>query len=139
MVVIKLDTEKIQLIGLFETITHTSVKDCITNKEKRRVTFVVNEGGAGKAIGKNGANVKNIERVIGKKIEIIEYSDDPVKFVSFLLRPSMVQDGFISEKNNGRKALNITLSKKVDLDRGKINKARSMLKRYFLIDDLIIN
>jgi N utilization substance protein A len=136
---IKLDTEKIQHISLFETMTHSYVKDCIMDKKKNRIIFVVTEGGAGKAIGKKGYNIKNLERILNKKVEVIEYSNDPIKFTSFLLRPSKVRDGRMSSRNGGRKVLIIKLLEKRDLDRGKITKARHFLKHYFQIDDLVIN
>jgi len=136
---IKLDTEKIQHIGLFETMTGSYVKDCIMDKEKNKIIFVVAEGGAGRAIGRKGYNIKHIEKMLNKKVEIIEYSDDPIRFATFLLRPSKIQDGYLSSRNDGRKVLNIRISKKQDLDRGKITRARHFLKHYFQIDDLVIN
>ena len=136
---IKLDTEKIQYIGLFESLTNASVKDCILDREKNRITFVVKENHAGRAIGKRGSNVKNLEKILNKKIEIIEFSEDPVRFAAFLLRPSIVKEGFISERSDSKKILNIVLSKKVDLDRNKINKAKKLIQRYFDIDDLVVS
>ena len=136
---IKLDTEKIQIIGLFESITHASVKDCLIDKEKNKMTFVVNENNAGKAIGKGGVNIKNLENKFNKKIEIIEFSEDPVRFASFLLRPSIIKDGFVSERSDAKKILNIEFSKKVDLDKSKVRKAKIMVQKYFDIDDLVVN
>ena len=126
-------------MGLFESMTNADVKDCVIDKDKNKITFIVQENNAGKAIGKGGANIKNLEKVLNKKIEIIEFSEDPVRFVSFLLRPSIVRDGFVSEKSNSQKILNIDISKKVDLDKNKIRKAKMMVQRYFDIDELVIS
>ncbi|MAG47517.1 NusA-like transcription termination signal-binding factor [archaeon] len=80
----KLTIDSIQHINLFEKITRANVKGCFLNNQ---VIFVVEEGHASKAIGKNGANVKRIENMIKKKIKVVEYSKDVLKFVKNLIYP----------------------------------------------------
>ena len=65
-------------IALFESISGASVKDCIVDEVEQRAIFIVNQGQVGVAIGKGGRNIHTLERMTGKKHEIIEYSEDPV-------------------------------------------------------------
>jgi len=71
---ITIDSEAIRLITLFENLTGASVKDCII--EGDTVYFLMEEGMMGRAIGKNGRNVKRVERMIGKNIKLFEFSED---------------------------------------------------------------
>ena len=49
---VTLDIETIRLVTLFENMTGAGVKDCLVDAENRIVYFVIDEGQAGKAIGK---------------------------------------------------------------------------------------
>ena len=53
---IKYDTNTIQLINLFESVSSVKVKDCLVNEN---IIFIVNKGYMGKAIGRNGVKIKN--------------------------------------------------------------------------------
>ena len=55
---IKYDSESMSLMALFESVTGAKVKDCIVNE---KVIFIIEENEMGKAIGKNGANIKMVE------------------------------------------------------------------------------
>ena len=55
---IKLDSELIKLMSYFESLSGAKVKDCISDD---RLTFIIKEGDMGKAIGRNGANIKKME------------------------------------------------------------------------------
>ncbi|HVP27457.1 MAG TPA: NusA-like transcription termination signal-binding factor, partial [Candidatus Bathyarchaeia archaeon] len=71
---IKITSNEMRFIALFENITSANVKDCIIDEEQGRVLFVVSEGQIGVAIGRGGRNIHTLERMTGKKHEIIEYS-----------------------------------------------------------------
>jgi transcription termination/antitermination protein NusA len=81
----KFNLETIQYINYFEKITRTSVKDCFFDEDK--LIFVVKSGQARKAIGKQGINVKKFSEKVNKKIKIIEFNEDPVKFVKSFIAP----------------------------------------------------
>ena len=77
------DTETIRLITLFENVTGATVKDCIFNGNT--IYYVIDEGKVGIAIGKNGASVKHVEKLVGKTIKLFEFSNDIIKFVKNLV------------------------------------------------------
>ncbi len=78
------NSDIIGYINFFENLTNTNVKDCYLNKH---LVFIVENGQMGKAIGKNGSNVKKLSIMFKKSIKIIEYSEDIVKFIQNLILP----------------------------------------------------
>jgi len=83
---IEFTTETIRLITLFENMTNVPVRDCFMNKDI--IFFIVEEGKIGLAIGKNGSSIKNVERVVGKKVKVYKYSNNPVQFIKNLIPKS---------------------------------------------------
>ena len=82
---IKFTSETIGFINLFENLTKARVKDCYISKDE--VIFIVHEGEAGKAIGRDGVNIKKATNLLKKKIKVVEFSDEPTKFVENMIAP----------------------------------------------------
>ncbi|MFQ5891888.1 MAG: NusA-like transcription termination signal-binding factor [Candidatus Methanofastidiosia archaeon] len=137
---VKLGTDEIKYIGLFESMTGAIVKDCMLNEGK--ITFVVKEGEMGLAIGRKGANILRIKEMIGKGIEIIEYSSDPLTFIKNILKPAQIKSIHISERGNKKVAVLDVLRKDRGLAIGRngknIEKVKYLLKRHHDIDDVTI-
>lgn len=77
--------EVIGYINLFESLTRARVKGC--HQGDQILIFVVHEGEAGKAIGKKGENIRRLTHLLKKRIKVVEFNEDPVKFVSNLIFP----------------------------------------------------
>ena len=133
---IKLDSDAINLIRIFEAKTGAVVKDCIINGND--VTFIVKEGDMGLAIGKGGSVVNRLKKEFDKEIHIYEHSDDPSKFIINVLFPVKVDKVEI----NGREARVFIdrLQKKRAIGKGgkKINTAKDLALRHFGIDNIIV-
>lgn len=84
------DANTMKLLTLFETITRAKVKDCF--EKSGLVIYVVEPGQIGKAVGKGASNIKRLERMIGKKLRVIEFSGDLVGFVAKLIFPNKAKD-----------------------------------------------
>ncbi|MBU5575104.1 MAG: NusA-like transcription termination signal-binding factor [Candidatus Aenigmatarchaeota archaeon] len=80
-----LDSEKIRMITTFETITGTSVHDCVYSPETKTIFFIVEEGLLGKAIGKNGQNINIAKKMLKKNIILFEWSSEINKFIKNLI------------------------------------------------------
>ncbi len=140
---IKFTSKEMRYISLFESITGASVKDCIVNEEQNRVIFVVSEGQIGMAIGRSGRNIHTLERMTGKKHEIIEYSEEPVQFIKNALKPAMVKEVRITETPNGKTIAVVAVNPK---DKGvaigkngrNAERLRFLAKRYFQIEKVSI-
>ncbi|MFH1972724.1 MAG: NusA-like transcription termination signal-binding factor [archaeon] len=83
---ITLDQEIIGFINVFERTTNASVKDCF--KEEEGLVFVVQPGQVGKAIGKQGSNIRKLGALFKKRIRIIEFNPIPEKFFLSLIYPN---------------------------------------------------
>lgn len=95
---IKLNTEDIMRISLFEKMTGANVIDSTSDEEK--IVFVVKEGDIGAAIGKGGENVKNATDKFGKKIDLIEYSEDLKQFIKNIFAPIELEDVWVKKFGN---------------------------------------
>lgn len=95
MIKIKFDVNIMKLISLFESITGTDVKDCI--EQGKKIIFIVNEAQISKAIGKRGLNIKKLEKLLNKKVKVIEFSNDLLQFVQNVVFPQKVKE--ISEED----------------------------------------
>lgn len=139
---IKLDTDCIKYIGMFESVTGAHVKDCIIDEAK--ILFVVKQGHAGLAIGKYGNNIKNLQRALKKDVEIIEFSSNLNKFLNNIFRPLMVNN-LTKVERNGRVAVKISLlngSSQINRPQisfnSKIKKAKFFVKKYFGVDEIML-
>ncbi len=74
-------------MSLFEKITHAKLKDCFLDEVLGVLTFIVQPSEIGKAIGKQGANIRPLERATGKKIRIIEFNEDKIRFIANMIMP----------------------------------------------------
>ncbi|MBE0519756.1 NusA-like transcription termination signal-binding factor [Candidatus Bathyarchaeota archaeon] len=140
---IKFTSKEMRYISLFESITGANVKDCIVNEEQSRVIFVVKEGEIGMAIGRGGRNIHTLERMTGKKQEIIEYSEKPAQFIKNALKPAMVKEVRITERPNGKTMAVVTVNprdKGVAIGKNGKNaeRLRFLAKRYFQIENVSI-
>src|SRR3989344_3107680 len=94
----KIDLTIIGYITTFENITQTNVKDCFINKNNQLV-FIVKEGQGSKAVGKQAFNLKKVERLINKKIKVIEFNEKPEEFVKNIIYPLKSPEIKLNENN----------------------------------------
>ncbi|MGB9714114.1 MAG: NusA-like transcription termination signal-binding factor [Candidatus Bathyarchaeales archaeon] len=140
---IKFTGTEMRYIALFESVSGASVKDCIIDEEQGRVIFVVNEGQVGVAIGRGGRNIRILERMTGKKHEIIEYSEDPVQFIKNALKPANVKEVRLIQKTDGKTIAVVAVNprdKGVAIGKNGRNaeRLRFLAKRYFQIQNVSI-
>ncbi len=141
---IKLTTDQMRLISLFQNVTGASARDCVEDEKQNRVIFVVNEGKMGLAIGKGGSHIKNLQNIVKKNVELVEYSDDPINFLKNMLNPKLVSDVKLNKRLDGStQAIVIVDPKKKGIVVGRegrnAEKARLLAKRYFEITSVLIN
>lgn len=140
---IKLSPDEFRLLSLFQGVTSADARDCILDEKMERVIFVVNKGQMGMAIGKGGSNIKQLQTVINKRIELVEHSDQPAEFVKNIFNSDMIHEVKINDRIDGSKqALVIVDAKKKGLVVGKdgrnVEKARILAKRYYNITNVLV-
>ncbi|MEM2924393.1 MAG: NusA-like transcription termination signal-binding factor [Methanocellales archaeon] len=139
---LKLTTECIRYIALFESLTGARAIDCIVDDANDRVIFVVRKGDMGLAIGKRGSNINRVKKVLGREVEIVEYSEKPEEFISNALLPVVAKKINLVSKQNKRLAYVEVLPKDKGLAIGRngrnINKAKLLAQRHYNLNDIII-
>jgi transcription termination/antitermination protein NusA len=140
---IKLTSDELRLMSLFQSVTSVTARDCVVDDKMERVIFIVNRGQMGLAIGKGGATIRQLQNVVTKKVELVEYSDDASDFVRNILNPQMVNDVKITHRTDGSKqAVVLVDAKRKGIVVGKegrnAEKARLLAKRYFQISNVLI-
>jgi N utilization substance protein A len=140
---IRLTSKEMRYIALFESITGATVRDCIVDDEQNRIVFVVKEGDVGVAIGKGGKNIHLLERMTGKKHEIIEHSTNPQQFIKNALKPAHVTEIRITERPDGKSIAVVSVNprdKGVAIGKNGRNaeRIRFLAKRYFQIQSVSI-
>lgn len=139
---VKLSSDEIRYIALFESLTGAGARDCLVDKDNDRVIFVVNEGEMGLAIGKNGSNIRKVKDTISKGVEVVEYSEMPEKFIKNSLSPAEVNEVEIKENEKEKIAeLDVKEDKKglvIGKNGKNIEKAKSLAKRHYNVQDIVI-
>jgi len=140
---IRFTSREMRYIALFESITGAMVKDCIIDDELNRIIFVIKKGEVGMAIGKRGKNIRLLEKMTGKRHEIIEHSDNPAQFIKNALKPARVKEIRITERPDGKTIAVVAVNPK---DKGvaigkngrNAERIRFLAKRYFQIQHVSI-
>jgi N utilization substance protein A len=143
MTEIKLTSDELKLISLFSSVTSATARDCIVDEKMDRVIFVVNKGQMGLAIGKGGVTIKQLQNVVGRKVELVEFSDNPTEFIRNMLGGDMVSDVRMNERMDGSQQAIVTVDARkkgavVGREGRNAEKARLLAKRYFNITNVLI-
>jgi len=131
---IKYTSDIIQYISIFESLTGARVRDCILNDF---ILFIVHENEMGKAIGKQGSNIKRVENTLKKKIKLVEFNNDVPQFVQNLIYPVKAkeikeEEGIVTIYGEDTKSKGILIGR----DRRNLNFINEVVKRYFEIGEV---
>ena len=131
---IKYTSDIIQYISIFKSLTGARVKDCILNDF---ILFIVHENEMGKAIGKQGSNIKRVENTLKKKIKLVEFNNDVSQFVQNLIHPVKAkeikeEEGIVTIYGEDTKSKGILIGR----DRHNLNSINEVVKRYFKIGEV---
>lgn len=130
-------------MSVFQSISGATARDCVIDSRVGRVIFVVNKGEMGLAIGKSGETIKKVQKVLGKQIELVEWSDDAKQLILNSLNPQLISEIRVIEKPNGSITATVIVDQKKKgavLGKGGRNaeKARLLAKRYFSVEAIHI-
>ena len=124
------NAETLKLMSLFERFTKSKLKDCIITDNL--VIFVVKEGYASKAIGKNGANVKALQNKLNRKIKIVEFNSNLSQFVENLLLPLKLEEVYEDNKIVFVKSKDFNIKSVLIGRKGSnLRKTETLVRRYF--------
>lgn len=137
---LKFTSDEMRYIAFFEGLTGARVCDCVIDESGNFVTFVVKKGDIGLAIGKKGYKIRRAKQMMGKSIEVIEYSDDLIEFLKNTFAPARVKSINITERE-GKRIAEVSVEvqdKGVAVGRRgkKIQNAKKLAKRHYDIHDI---
>lgn len=141
---IKLSTDQMRMMSLFQNVTGATARDCVEDEKQDRVIFVVNTGKMGLAIGKGGTHIKSLQNIVKRNVELVEFDEDPTKFLTNLLNPKLVSEVKINIRPDGSKQAIVMVDPRkkgivVGREGRNAEKARMLAKRYFGITSVLIN
>ena len=122
---------------IFENITRVSVKDCFL--KDNLFIVIVKENEIGKAIGKGGSNIKELEKRFNKKIKIVEFNNDIIKFTQNIINPIKASNIVLDNK-----IITISLSgmkekgQVIGRDSRNLNELKDIISLYFDVDAIKI-
>lgn len=126
----KLREDDICAINAFEELSHAKVVNYLYKNDT--LYFVIDGRNPSQIIGRNGENIKNIQKRIGKKIKIFQYSKNVEQFIKNLLLVP-INDMVIVKKEKVARVKMGRDSKALVIGRGgkNIEVIRELLKREF--------
>ena len=144
---IKLDSDQIKLINLFNSITRGIAKDVVIDKKFNRLIFVVNSGQMGLALGKEGIFIKKLYEKIKQPIELVEFDEQPEQFLKNILASDLspeeytsefMVDEFCQQEADEKTVIKITVSpskkgRLIGREGRHAERARLLMKKYFNI------
>jgi transcription termination/antitermination protein NusA len=115
-------------------LTKATALDCIIDERFERIIYIIQKGDMGLAIGKKGENIRRMQNVLGKRIEMVEYADEQNAFIANIFRPVEISN---VEMDPLTGTLIVSIQKKSDLGTaiGKkganIEKARLLMRKFW--------
>ncbi len=132
---ITFDTELIKFMALFENVTHSKLKDCFFDREK--LVFIVDNGELGKALGKNKTNVLKLEKLLNRKIKIVEFNTNRIQFVRNYLAPLKIldvkeEDDIVTVVGADTKTKGLIIGMKAQ----NLRNLEKIIRKYFKIEEI---
>jgi len=98
----------------------------------------------GLAIGKGGMHIKSLQNIVKRNVELVEFDEDPAKFLTNLLNSKLVSEVKINTRPDGSKQAIVLVDPRkkgivVGREGRNAEKARLLAKRYFNITNVLIN
>ncbi|MGD0549012.1 MAG: NusA-like transcription termination signal-binding factor [Candidatus Bathyarchaeia archaeon] len=139
---IRLGSDEMRYIALFESITGATANDCLIDSLGDRIIFIAKPGQMGLAIGKAGKNINALRRMTGKPVEVVEASESVEGLIKNSLAPAKIKEIRVTERPDKKIVVVEVEPKDKAIAIGKngrtIDKTRMLAKRYFQIDHVQI-
>ncbi len=136
---VRITSDELRFMALLHDVTGVSARDCILDENTNSIIFIVPPGTAGLAVGAKGRNVRRLSKILGRRVEIVEWAENLENLVKNIFLPARVVGITLNKTPDGRRILYVKVDPR---DKGiaigkngrNVSKARLILKRYFNID-----
>jgi len=141
---IKITDNEMKYMALFENMTGATILDCVIDTEGESIIFAVKKGDIGLAIGRDGEKIKRFKKLTNRQIEVFEYLDTPIQFITRALKPAKIREIKMIDRVDGGQVAMVSVEPK---DKGiaigkngkNIKMIRFLAKRYFNLQNIVIN
>ncbi|MEM4864966.1 MAG: NusA-like transcription termination signal-binding factor [Acidilobaceae archaeon] len=138
----KITATELRLISVFNELTKCSALRCFIDSESNRIIFLVDKSEYGRAIGKNGRNIKLLSQIFKRPVEIVKYSDNLEEMVSYLFPAEGIEEVSLVDGRDG-KSVTIKIrdeykGKAIGKNGRNIKRARLLLKALFNVTKVSI-
>jgi len=138
----RITVEELKYMSIFSEVTGATVYRCLIDGESRKLYFLVKRGDLGRAVGRNGRNIKVLSELFKRQIEVFEYSDDIAEMVKNLFPGVEILKVDVIERGEG-KIVNVTVKeedkgKAIGRDGRNVKRARMILGKLFNVSKLTI-
>ena len=130
---ITFDATTLKTMALFEQVTGARLKDFVPSE----LIFIIEAGDMGKAIGKNASNVKRVEQLLKKNVQLVEFSDDLSVFIKNLVVPAEVltvenHEGVVTIRSRDPRSKGMIFGR----ERSRLSLMKDIVKRHFPVTDI---
>lgn len=143
---IKLEQDDIKKMSTFQFITRVTPVDSYVWDDK--IVFVVPFPKVGQCVGKQGVNIKKLEKTLQKKIKIVGLSTNIEKFLKSLLFPLEIAEITTEEEGEDNKKIYklVTIQGKdkktngqiIGRDAKNLNEIKKITNKYFNVEEIKI-
>lgn len=125
-----------------QRLTRISPIDCIIDDAFERIIYLIAKGEMGIAIGRNGENIKRLQKSLGKRIEMVEEGASPAELIAHAMWPAEIAR---VECDGESRIAEIFLKNKGDMGfaigkgGANIEKARLLCLRYYGLEIRDVN
>jgi len=138
----RISLEELRYISLLQDLTGAMVYRALEDDNDNRIIYLVDKNDVGKAIGRDGRNVKMLSKMLNKNVEIVEYASDIDNMVRNLLPGVTVLKVEVTERD-GLKTVYVKVKddekgKAIGRDGRNVKRARLVLNRLFNVDRVVI-
>jgi N utilization substance protein A len=138
----RIDLEELRYLSLFQDLTGAMAYRCIADNEGNRVFYLVNKNDLGKAIGKDGKNVKSLSKILNKNVEIVEYSDKIEEMTKNLFPEITVLKVDLIDKDNVKavyvKVKDDEKGKAIGKDGKNVKRAKIILGKLYGVEKVVV-
>ena len=133
----KLDQGALGLSVVVERIMKVPLKDCFSGEDT--VFCIVPATMVGKAVGKKGITIKQVQAKIGKKVRVVAYSEHLEEFIKNFISPLNIEevelrDGVAVVKDSSRKTKSLLIGRE-GKNLALLNRA---VKRFFPVKEVTV-
>ena len=96
----RITVDELKFMSIFSEVTGATPIRCIVEEESGKLLFLVSKGELGKAVGRNGRNIRVLSELFKRSVEVYEYSDNIEEMVRNLFPGVRILEVSVSDRGD---------------------------------------